>query len=78
MDAVWAFVSVDKNGMEGLCGVYLEGAWYPLITAKESVVRLMKPMAQGMLAMLPNDSEHQIKLVKFTNREELESYGRGD
>jgi hypothetical protein len=34
--AIWAAISVDEGGMEGVCAVNLNGQWMPLIAADEA------------------------------------------
>lgn len=72
IEHLWAFVSVDPtDGNEGVVTCQLNGMLLPMIAADEDRLRLLKPMAEGAAVWTTNP----IKLVKFTVREEVETYG---
>lgn len=69
---IWAFVSVDpRDGNEGVCAFYSPRyqSWIPLISADEERLAQMRRIAQKMV----EDEGREIKLVKFSSREELET-----
>ncbi len=73
IDALWAFVSVDEDGNEGLCAMSLPG-WpgpMPLIAADEARLRSLIPMAERLAAA----TKTRIRLIKLTTREELLAIG---
>lgn len=68
IDAIYAFVSVDDDGNEGLCGATMpDGMWMPLIGADEKRLIALMPIAEE----LAHRSRREIKLIKLTTREEL-------
>jgi hypothetical protein len=68
IEHIWAFISSDRTG-EGICGAPYGGlSVVPMIAADEARVESLKPMAQHIAKMYGI----QIKLVKFTTREEIE------
>lgn len=67
---LYAFLSIDENG-EGLCSMFLDNKWWTMVSGKESVVKNMKIAAKALSAK----TGKPIKLVKFTAREELETFG---
>lgn len=72
IEHLWVFVSVDPvDGNEGVVAAELAGMMVPMIAADEDRLRILKPMAEGMAVWTTNP----IKLVKFTVREEVETYG---
>jgi hypothetical protein len=69
VESLWAFLSVDEQGNEGLCGHRVEGlGWVALVGADEARVVLLRPIAK----QIARESGSKIKLVRFTTREELE------
>ena len=73
IDALWAFVSVDDDGNEGLCAMPLPGlpGPIPLIAADEARLRSLIPMAERLAAA----AKMRIRLIKLTTREELLAIG---
>lgn len=68
IDAIWAFVSVDDNGNEGLCGTTLPGLGVtPLIAADSVRLAALIPMAQRVATM----SGKRVRLIKLSTREEV-------
>ena len=72
IDAVWAFLAVDKEtGNEGVCGVRsIEGQWLPAIGADLKRVESLKPAVRT----LADVHGVKIRLVKFSQREVIEEY----
>lgn len=67
---IWAFVSVDpEDGNEGVCGVVTDGVMMPLIASDVARLEQIRPIA----LRLALDTDMQIKLVKFTQRVEVET-----
>jgi len=65
--AIYAAVSVDDSGMEGVCAALLNGTWTPLIAADET--RLEWIVAQAR--MLAPATGKRIKIIKLTSRIEV-------
>lgn len=73
---LYAFVSVDKHG-EGVIGqtVWMEGdrVFMPFVCADKARVESLKPMA---IEIAKKNGIH-VRLIKLTNREELEDFNYG-
>lgn len=67
---LYAFLSIDETG-EGICSMFMANKWWSMVTSKPSVVEKMKVAARS----LARASGRPIKLVKFTGREEIETFG---
>lgn len=68
IDKIWAFLSVDKDGNEGVCAAPMQGlGCVPLIASDQARVESLMPLAQ----MLARMSGMTIKLVEFSVRTEL-------
>jgi hypothetical protein len=71
IDELWAFISKDDEGNEGLCGMPLPGGgMMPMVCADEARVDSLREMAQ----LIADNSGHDIVLRKFSNREDLEVF----
>lgn len=71
IDGVYAFLSKDKEGNEGLCGFqYKTGHWMPMVAADEKRMKSLIPVAEQIAA----NSDQDVILVKFSNREELRRF----
>jgi hypothetical protein len=71
IDAIWAFVSVDEHGNEGLCAAPYEGfGMLPLIAADAARLQSLMPVARH----LARQSGMRIRLIKLSTREELATY----
>lgn len=69
-----AVVAVDpKDHSEGLCGVYRDGAWYPLIAADEARLESFRQL----LPELRRVHKGVIRLVRFSVREDVETFEPG-
>lgn len=69
---IWAFVSVDEGG-EGIVGMTMEleegrKTFMPFVCADEARVASLRPHAIG----ISKATGKKIKLVKFSQREEIE------
>lgn len=69
IDSIYAYISEDENGNEGICGAMMpNGMFMPLVTCDSELVGLLKPYAKAI-----NDhSKKKIKLIKLNQREDLE------
>lgn len=67
---MFAFVAIDAEGNEGVAGFQnLEtGVWYPMVGADMARVDSLRPMARR----ISKATGKEIRLLKFTTREELE------
>lgn len=70
IDAVWAAVSVDEDGLEGLCSVYIDGVWWPLIAADER--RLPFVLEQAERLAKANGS--LVEVVRLSTRTALKTF----
>lgn len=65
---IYAFVSVDDNGMEGLLGFKtLTGEYVPLITGSDSTAEVMKGPAEE----ISRATGKQVRLVTFARTDEV-------
>lgn len=67
IDAVVAFVSVDKNGEEGIIALNAKGAPMPAICADMERFNLIKPMIEEMAKF----HKFEYKIVELSQRREL-------
>ena len=69
IDELFAFISVDEEG-EGICGfIFTDGdIFMPMVGADMDRVNSLKEMAQK----ISNHSGKEIKVCRFSVREELE------
>lgn len=73
IDTLWAFLTVDKDGSEGMCAATYgpHGMLLPLIAADPARLDSVTAMAE----QLAQTTGMKIKLVRFTAREELREIG---
>lgn len=69
IDELFAFVSVDKDGTEGVCAAFVRGVWMPLVGADMARVDSLRPIA----SVVAEESGMTIRLIRFCKREELET-----
>ena len=69
--AIWAFISVQDNGNEGVLAAPLlgPGSLVPLIGADEARLESLRPIAKQIAAA----TNKTIKLAKFYRREDMET-----
>jgi hypothetical protein len=68
IEAVYAFMSVDDEGLNGICATVLPGVGAtPMVTASLKAVELMKPQAERIAKMI----DRPVILAKFTSREDI-------
>lgn len=68
INEIWAFVSRDDDGNEGVVGATMGGVFMPLIAADKDRLDSLRPLAKDMLRL----SKKKIFLVKFSQRSEIE------
>lgn len=69
IDNLYAFISVDENGNEGILGASLPpGQVLPLVFSDMSLSDKMRDIAKGIAV----HTDKTIKLVKFSNKEYVE------
>lgn len=74
IDEIWANLSIDAYGNEGVVGGYFPGSgWLPLIAADQKRLDGIRQMALA----IARESGMRIRLVKFTTREVLETINGG-
>jgi hypothetical protein len=71
IDKIWAFLSIDKDGDEAVCGMAFNGGWIAMVAADLKRVESLKPVAKAMAEL----SDMKIKLVEFTTRREIQEIG---
>lgn len=65
---MYAFIVEDSGpDDEGVIGIQSEEGWLPLVGADMARVESLKPIARG----IGNKIGKKVKLVHFTNREDL-------
>lgn len=69
---LYAYISIDKDGNEGICGAPLgvNGTTMPLVFGYERVALKFMPIVEELAENCPH---MQFKLVKFTQREEIQT-----
>lgn len=67
VDRLYAFLSVDEDGNEGLCAAPLNGMTMPLIAADRARMESLVPVAQELARL----SGRKVRLVEFSTRTEL-------
>jgi hypothetical protein len=71
IEHLWAFLSIDKDGDEGVCAAKMGDMWVPLVAADEKRVETLREYAQRLVEA----TGCPIRLVKFTVRQEIEVIG---
>ena len=68
IEEMYAFVCEDTGpDDEGIMGFLTESGWMPMVGADMARVESLKPMAQN----LAQAAGKKVKLVRFTNREDM-------
>lgn len=67
IQSIWAYVSVNENGEEGICGFNdpRTKQWVPMIAADEERLKSLKPFAHQIAVF----TKQKVKIVKFNTRE---------
>ena len=68
IDEMFAFVSVDAQGNEGVCAFMAGDIWMPLVGADMNRVAKLRECAKD----IAHRSGKTLRLVRFTKREEME------
>ena len=67
IDELYAFIAIDNEG-EGLTGMQVGNMMMPMVAANKERVDSLRQTAQH----ISNSTGREIKLIKFSLREELE------
>ena len=70
INEVWAYVSEDEKGNEGICG-WLDqktNQWLPMMAADEKRLESLRVLA----IMIAKQTNKKIKIAKFSMREDVE------
>lgn len=67
IDEVFAAISVDDDGTEGICAVRIGNDWMPLLAADKS--RL--PFVEKQAEMIAKAQSRLVKIIRLHSREEL-------
>jgi hypothetical protein len=69
INEIWAYVSEDAEGNEGICGFNdpRTNQWIPMIAADVERLKSLKPFAHQISVV----TKCKVKLVKFHNREDV-------
>lgn len=70
IDEIWAAVSVDETGHEGLCAFFTGSGWMPLIAADEKRLVEIRRIAKDLALQ----RQIKIKLIRLADRSELETW----
>ena len=69
IDEIFAFVSEDAEGHEGICGFRApDGSWLPMVGADKERVDTLRPIAK----IVSEQTGMRIKLLKFSRRSFIE------
>jgi hypothetical protein len=74
IDKIWAFLSIDKDGDEAVCGMAFNGGWIAMVAADFKRVESLMPVAKAMAEL----NGMKIKLVEFTTRREIAEIGSSE
>lgn len=75
IDQMFAFVSVDENGDEGICAFCHDGTWHPMVGADWDRIQSLKPAAEKIAKYYSNQ---EIRLVKFESKTLIETISSGE
>jgi hypothetical protein len=71
IEAIHAFVAVGEDDEEGIIGMNMGGSWMPFIAADLTRLEGLRPSAEAIAAT----TGRQVRLVRFTTRQDLEVIG---
>ena len=72
IESMYAFIAVDPDDdTEGVIGFTAPSGWIPMVGADMEMVEKLRPMAEG----IARAHTQTVKLVHFTQREEVEVIG---
>lgn len=69
IEQIFAFISTDEDGSEGVIGFETHGVFMPLVGADMDRIESLKPIVQ----QVANMTQKQVRLCRFHQLEELES-----
>lgn len=69
VEAMWAMICTDLDGSEGVPAFESDGMIFPLMGADLERMESFRPYAEKLAA-----GGRLVKLVKFTHREEVETF----
>jgi hypothetical protein len=64
IDKMWAFLSIDHDGEEGVCAASINGVMMPLIASDQQRVDQLTPIAED----IAREAGVRIRLVEFSTR----------
>lgn len=67
---LWAYVTIDKEGNEGLCGANVGGQWLPMTFTRWDLVERFRPCAIEAAAAAPQGT--RIVLRSYSQATDLE------
>jgi len=69
INEVWAYISQDDSGNEGICGFNdpRTNQWVPMICADEERLKSLRPFAHQISVV----TKQKVKIVKFHTREDV-------
>lgn len=68
MDEIYAFMSEDEKGNNGIVAMPTENGTVPLVFGHKRMIEHMKPLVQA----IANHTNKKVVLYKFSNREVVE------
>jgi hypothetical protein len=69
IETITAFVSVDKDGEEGIIGQLIDGAWMPFVCADEERFNRIFPMCKEFC----EKTGVKFKILRFSTRTDITS-----
>jgi hypothetical protein len=73
IDEVHAYIVVGESGDEGIAAFHTGQGWMPMICADKARIESLRPMAES----LARETGHEIKLVRFAVRTDVETITGG-
>lgn len=71
IDEIFAFITTDDQGNEGICGFLSNLGWIPMVGADQAAIDKLKPMAKK----ITQETGKQIEICRFSKRESVETLG---
>lgn len=68
INELWAFVSTDEEGVEGVCAFRSVDGWLPMVAADVKRLSSLRPLANEVAKR----TGRPVQLIKFTAREDIE------
>lgn len=70
IDSCWIAVSVDEDGLEGVCSILMNGVWWPLIAADEKRLPFVLEQAEA----LAKANKSVVEVVRLSTRTALQRF----